>query len=783
MRIDHWICALRPAALVIAGLLAGTSPVFAQTGAQLSTQLDTDALRVGASMADLNAPQLRADILRSPLFVAEIDTEALMRGGPVAIELEAGVELDLQQYIAGTRITNQPLLAIATAEPQRLSLAGPVQLTEQMFVLEDRIIVAREAVLQVTPETCGLSARRERQRPEGRSGMAGAIREELGIVTTARAELCLLPGERSLEDLADAANRGGRPVIIDPSEALMPRLQRQSREVQGGTRLLLPPTRDDVTAEAAEIRAELARMNPDAEFRRGITVREAQGLGDGQLIRLDANGDERVITHVSIIPLAPRTAVLRPFDRQLDDAALGRGFGLDQPIGPRLRAMPPALAPYSLTQRSLRPDRQIRTVPPGQLQRLPEVEERDGGGAGSTTLRTIGPINPRTLTTRRLPGTAPREREPINRQRISHSANYYFITGFTLSDRIEERYRHTFNRRKNYYVGFEYSIGYAAGLRFPFRVEVESDAFFRQDPQTQRWNASSFQFQVNAEARQNTLEGGSIYRAAGMPEDLILGDREFTFGVWAGCQFQARVPVVKTIRINCPSIDVPRAGTCPDWACADFTPPIGRRTLIAQPRLPADVTRLQIDAWIVRAGIEPGVNVYAANAEFSLRATADDGQFTAPGSASTATECAPQTNGDPRRSNIRLASGDCRLVFSRPYDAARPMAFQLDLGEAGSSRLPGVTLSDPEYRFTMEFVPVLELFAELDLAFARWRVSHDFEIAGLTIRQDMRFTHHDGTRETGEIGFCGPRDAGAPGCSRAAGFVFHPIQVDTGGPG
>ena len=97
--------------------------------------------------------------------------------------------------------------------------------------------------------------------------------------------------------------------------------------------------------------------------------------------------------------------------------------------------------------------------------------------------------------------------------------------------------------------------------------------------------------------------------------------------------------------------------------------------------------------------------------------------------------------------------------------------------------MPGVILSEPEYRFTMEFVPVLELFAELDLAFASWRVSHDFEIAGLTIRQDMRFTRHDHTRETGEIGFCGPDDAGAPGCSRAAGFVFHPIQVDTGGPG
>jgi hypothetical protein len=80
-------------------------------------------------------------------------------------------------------------------------------------------------------------------------------------------------------------------------------------------------------------------------------------------------------------------------------------------------------------------------------------------------------------------------------------------------------------------------------------------------------------------------------------------------------------------------------------------------------------------------------------------------------------------------------------------------------------------------------VPVLELFAVIDLAFTSWRFDHDFEISGLTIRQDMRFGHHEGTREEAEIGLCAPGDTNSPGCRRSAGYVFRPIQIDDGGPG
>jgi hypothetical protein len=765
---------------IIAALLCASAAEFAFAQlAPLSPQLtyDAAALRATAPMADLSGATLRNEVLASPLFVAELDSRAIQRGGPLAIDLEPGIQLDLQKYLASTALELRPVLKLASEDPGRLGLAGPVTVTEEVFVMSDRIIVSREAVIPVTAETCGYSQAKFAPLKEGRARRAARTKMQ-ELPAGMRDELCLMPGERSVEDLASEAEVSKRPVIADRYERLSPGLEERMPVIDPQTRLILPPTREDIRQEAALIRAELAALRAGAEFRKGVSVQEALELSDEALIRLDANGDERVITFVSIIPLANRSVPPEAFSTRLDAAELGRGFALSQPIGAQISAIPPALSPFVKRKGSFFPDRRVETAPRGELSILGGAASQAPGG---TILGVMKPSLSRPALMGRIPGTETEARKPVRSQRISQSADVYFITGFTLTDRIEERYKHTFNRKRNYYIAFEYSIGYRAGLRFPFRVNVESEAFFREDPQTRAWDASSFHFRVNAEGRQNTLSGGSVYRAAGMPEDMIFEDREFTFGVWAGCQLQLRVPIIKTVRINCPSVDVPRAGTCPDWACADFVPPVGGRRLIAEPRLPADLTRMQLNAWIARAGIEPGVNIYAANPEFALKGEPLSGEFSSPGEdPSNATLCAPGTRGDPRRSNTQLADGDCQLVFDKRYDAARPMVFQLDVSNPADGYAPGVVLSDPEYRFTMEFVPVLELFAVVDIAVAKWRFDQDFEIAGLTIRQDLRFGHHDQTRERVEIGLCGPADISSPACQRAAGYVFHPVWIDDG---
>ncbi len=755
-----------------AGLVCGLAgaPGLAQAQAQLqgqiqapgpNLQLDAAQLHMGDPMADLSAVQVRSAALQSPLFLGEIDHTSLISADTTELVLADGVSLDLSNYLRSTRIADQPSASVALANPVALGLSGEVSLVEEVFVLEDRIIVSREATIPVSRATCRQSANQRRG-----GAFRGAVRNALA---RARSELCLQPADPQ-RVLRDAQ----QPVLLDPASDLTTGMQHRITTLQGGAQLIAPPTAADITAAAEEVRAELRQMPVGALYRHDVTVGEALRLSDAELLRLDADGEERVITHLTIIPLA-REIQPAGVTSRLPEAALPQaGEGFDRAIGPRIRELPSVLQPHALT-------RQGQTQPRRPVQRrLPQNALRQGEETGRVSGERAMQLPPRQLETplRVNPGLlrGERERRELQSQRITHEDSAYFITGFTLTEEIEERHKVTFNKRRNYFVAFKYRVGYRAGLRFPFSVSYETQAAFRTDADTGRWEPVYAQMDISAEGAPGNSR--TAYAEAGMPAELIAGNREFTFGVWAWCQLQVRLPVVKTVRVNCPSISVPRQGRCPNWACADFTPPLGREARLASPRIPADVSGLQINAWVARAGVEPGVNVYARNARFSLRAEPlGDASFSAQPNRAQSCEW---TNGRAMRGNELLSDGSCRIVFDgrsqRQYGSGSDpvMRFQLDVSDAD---IPGLRLSDPRYEFTMVFVPVLELFAEIDVAVASWRVDREIEIPGLSIRRDFRFDRHRGTTDAVILGGCSPLDVTAPGCSRQNGYIFSPIQT------
>ncbi len=766
-------------ALACAASFAGAASAaqFTQPVQPLTAQpqLRADQLRIGPSMEALSAAAVRLEVRNSPLFLAELDHGRLIAGGPVAVTLQAGVELDLNAYLSGSRLLARPAFAALQAEPAALGLIGPVQVREDVYLLEDRIVVSREAVVRVSAQTC-----REDAAAQGPARQRGFLRQLTAAarqsVERARAELCLAPPVPG--GAAQGAQTG--PVLLDPSVSLTPSLSRRVQPLDAGLRLLTPPTQADITEAAEEVRRELRAMNRQSIFRHDVTVAQALALSDAELLRLDMDGEERIISHVSIIPLAPRANASISGAPDLTappapPADFGRGFALDRAIGPRLQALPPGLAPFVMSRADLMPSPRVRNVSPGALTMRPAQTQGEPGLTLATPqLGTLGPV--RGLTA--LPGAEPPRREPVRRTSVSQRADHYFVTGFTLSDQIEERYKKTFNSRRNYFVAFQYSVGYRAGLRFPFHVRTQSDTSFTQDPRTGQWRATDSTVRVSAAGRQTTVNGGSIYQASGMARELWFDDREFTIGVWAGCQLQVRAPVVGTVRINCPSVSVPRAGTCPGWACADFDPPIGRRTRLANPRLPASVTGLQINAWIARAGVEPGVNVYAANARFLIDAEARGARFVSdPGESHPCRTTNPST---PSTDNQLINDRLCRLAIARSANQNREMMLRLVSTDEAA---PGLILRNPAYEFTLEFVPVLGLFAVVDIAVASWRFDTDIEIRGLTVRREFRFTRHAGTTERAEVGLCGPLDRTAPGCAPRLGYSFGAVWEDDGGPG
>lgn len=723
----------------------------AQAAQQMPSLANPGVLHLDQGMAELSAPQLRSIVEQSPLFLAELDHDSLIAAPETPLRLAEGVDLDLSNYLRNTQISAQPVAALAINSPQALGVSGTPQLVEEVFVLEDRIIVSREVTLQVTAQTCSVIAPQEPAQDGPRT---------TGIVALARSELCLRPPSPERPDrLPDQ-----QPVLLDPAQSLTGIGRDRVQTGPQGSTLLLPPTQADIAQEAEDIRDELRQRRPSERYRHQVTVREALRLADDELIRLDADGDERVITHVSIIPLAQPVRETQAA-RRLPDAALPDQDDFAAPIGPRLDQLPSVLRPHQLTrQGGRRPLRRITNRVEGLT--TPQV-----GPAEQPQLRGLNPgaeglraaIDPNVLR--------PGRDEDFGRvqvQTIRQTGNAYFITGFTLREEIEERHKVTFNKRRNYFVAFKYRVGYQAGLRFPFAVDYAAETLYRTERRSGAWAPLGSDFTVSATGVDGDARG--IYAAAGMPGDLIANDREMTFGVWAWCQLQVRLPVVKTVRVNCPSISVPRANTCPNWACSDFTPPLGRERQIASPRIPADISGLQINAWVARAGVEPGVNVYARNAEFSLRAEPLSGSsFDATPNRRQSCEQAGRGLGDV---NILLEDGACRLVF--PMESDTPMQLSL-LAERRD--IPGLRLSDPVYAFTMAFVPVLELFAEVDVAVASWRVDKDIEIPGLTIRRDFRFDRHPGTTESVTLGGCHPSDRNNSGCSSEQGYRFGPIRT------
>ena len=749
---------MRATALALMSSFSIASAAHGQIAGSRIQAIEPSQLHLGEPMAQLSAAEVRREVQASPLYVGRADLQALMRAEVTDISLSPGLELNLSAYLRRTRIAAQPTAGVAINAPQALGLQSRPEVTEEVFVLEDRLVVSREVTITVTADTCGTIQRLPTDleaRPQASQSTA---------VELARSELCFRPPnpERSAR-----LSRETQPVLLDPEAELTGRDRPRLGVGPGGSRLMLPPSETDIAAEAESLRSELRRRPSGEIFRHGVTVRQALRLPDAALIRLDADGETRVINHVSIIPLARGVEPPDNLSRRLPDAALPNPQGgFNEPFGPRIDQLPPGLAPYVRTRNGARPNftPQLQ-LPRGGLD-LATPRQPDPDFQIQGLQPPPGGFRPDVDTDVLL------ERREYQVQRINQSRRFTFVTGFTLTDEIEERHKVTFNKRRNFFIAFKYRVGYRAGLRFPFHVDVESSAVYRTDVDTGRWEGRWLDYEVAVAGAPGNRRG--VYADAGMARDLIFDDREMTFGVWAWCQLQVRLPVIKTVRVNCPSISVPRQGRCPNWACSDFKPPIGGRQRIADPRIPARVSGLQINAWVARAGVEPGVNIYANRPTLTLRAAPEGGARFERGRGQR--EHCTRLNGWLGEVN-ELDGETCLLTFDRVDDDGMARLTGTFRTKDYARAAPGLILSDPVYSFEMQFVPVLELFAELDVAVASWRVDKEIEIPGLTIKRDFRFDRHRGTTPEALIGGCSPDDDRAPGCAEREGYRFEPIRT------
>lgn len=720
--------------------LSTTAPRLAGSGAQ------TPPPRIGgpATMANLNADSVRVAVSQSPLFLAELDYRGLTRAGALNLVVAPGAEIDLPRYLRETDLSNQPEIAAVLASPRALGLVRAPDQRNEVFLLEDRLIVSRQVTVRVPRDACTAApdSAARRQFQQG---------------------FCLrsVPADQRT-DFSGQAGRG-LPAGLNPDDALG-----------------APPTADDLREEAQTLRAELRAMNPRDLYAFDITVADALRMDDEALMALELNGEEREVTHVSVIPLDENLRLPAALDvdrMRAPPTRLPDGLQLDRPVGSLVRVIPDLFRQHVLSRTDLMPDRRIRGGArlPDAAFAPPTASETRAPGEGvfqafTSPTQLILTRPPESSVLNRPPGFEP------NQAIVTTSEDFYFLTGFTLSRSIEDRFKHTFNRRKNYYIAFEYSIGFGLGLRFPFEVQASSTERF-SEVAPGRWQSKDIALTLGARGvsgAERIAGVQSVYLASGLNPSLRFDDQEFVFRAWAGCQLQVRAPIVKTVRVNCPSIDVPRAGTCPDWACQRFTPPlVGGARELARFTLPASVTGLRINAWIAEAGLEPGVRLEARESTLSFDLVADGARFEREGGLA----CVSPGRGSPTARNRLVAPDQCALRFFRAgHENGNRMNFRLAATDQQDSSL---TLSDPVYDFTLALVPFIDLYAAIDIWLARWDFRHTFDIPGLTIKQDFTFPRHEGTRRSVVLGACHPARPESAEC-RNANIRIQPV---TDGPG
>ncbi|MGP1276576.1 MAG: hypothetical protein ACQRW7_14275 [Caulobacterales bacterium] len=716
---------------------AGLQPARQSAG---TGQLSDERLAEAASMASLNADSVRSAVSQSPLFLAELDYRGLSAATALNLTIADGAQIDLPLYLRETDLSAEPAIAAVLANPQSLGVIGRPDQRNEVFLLEDRLVVSRQLTVRVPRDACSAP----------RNDAAGRQFQN---------EFCLqfVPsGQRT-----DFARVPGGTTL-------------QPDDIIGA-----PPTNADLREEAEALRAELRAMNPRAIYSHDVTVAEALRLNDDALMALELNGEEREVTHVTVIPLDETMRVpgpLRPDLLTAPPSRLPDGLQMNAPVGPAIRVIPDVFRQHVLTRADLMPDRRIRggmrlpdeALNNGRPAAMPTFEEGFQVFTMPQSVTAQGVIDPEIAN--RLRGFDPRQAV------ITTNETFYFLTGFTISRSIEDRYKRTFNKRKNYYVAFEYSVGFGLGLRFPFEVQTSSTEFMiEMNPDEWRTQSLSVALSARGVSGAERVPGvPSVYLASGLDPSLRFDDQEFVFRLWARCRLSVRAPVVKTVRVNCPSVDIPRAGTCPDWACQRFTPPIhaGNREL-GRVTLPARVTGLRINAWIAEAGLEPGVRLESRNSTLSFNFAANGAQFDAEGGLS----CRSTSRGSPTTRNTAISPQRCSLEFFRAgHESNNRMNFRMN-------GLPGrdatAILSDPVYDFTLALIPFIDLYAAIDIWLARWELRHTFDIPGLTITQDFTFPRHDGTRQNVVFGQCDPNRRNVEACRNAS----IRIQERTRGPG
>lgn len=696
----------------------------------------------------LTLDSVRNELRRSEIFLAELDVAALSRAEtPVLLQLGPTLELDMAAVARDVRRTSAERYGQITPRATGGAVRRRARSEESIFLLEDRLVVIRETRIDMRREAC-----------------AGPPDAEAGLDTAegVRARFCLPVAPRE----SWGALRTSGAFQID--------------EATGEARPMGSVSVADADAQIAEWRAELREMAPRREYVEGVSVAQARRASDEALFDMNLNSGERLIMETSVVPLSDQILVQHRIGPDAEIPMLRYARPMVDPD----RLLAPDQARSLLDQlrdftRAVGPRHQRQAPPPGfidpDILRRGQEPEREGTRFINPNLQPPAPERDLQFN---APMRGPEASEDVLdarrfedsltwRGEVEHSDYYAYLLGRTVLRHFGEDYRVYLGRSGKWRIGFKWWAGYGYGIRFPFEVTARTVETFR-GPDRDALNTDVLRVQLAARGVETMHDGSSPYDAAGLAEELQFGGISMFAAAYAGCRAYARLPVVKTIRVPCPSFSLPRnacgeRGCDPDPRicngtplCSDYRPVIRRDPWgLASVEIPEQLTGLRLSAGVVSGWVRPGVAVGAQNTELRLDAHAIDGRFSLNGEEGC-------LNRPAQAHAVRLSADRCRITFrDEGALSSAPVHFEV-LGDQADAQ---VRLQNPRLDFKMLIQPYMRIGISFHYVVGRSDLSGVIEVD--PIRTNVHFSGHDGTITQRPVGDCRVDRGGRAACANA----------------
>ena len=311
----------------------------------------------------------------------------------------------------------------------------------------------------------------------------------------------------------------------------------------------------------------------------------------------------------------------------------------------------------------------------------------------------------------------------------SNEQEYKLLLGETYGKHYGDYYRIRFAKERwwhdEYYAKFSYTLGYGAGLRWPFMVKVKSNItkvenqFYNNVAYPQKYLCKSVTDE--SKAKECAVEAdveisaygidadAAFYRSVGVPNNKIFEGKEFVFELQANARLYISIPG-PNLNYHAPGVDLEFG--------SNYKSPLGNQnSRIVDFMLKGHDIGLEIGAYIGYAALDVGAFISAEEGELKVDFVGDKAE------------------------NVPV------FIKFNEANVAKKIQVTENVGRGSSKKAWGVLLNNPQYKTKFKITPQIALSIGVDVLAYEWsKTFGPIPLTAMSINLGTyHFKQHSGT--------------------------------------